>query len=99
MKHIDKFVLKIFYQFLQDKNYYNLYEKNLTSMGGWTYRSHCFCEPPPSSFLASMSNIKPIKLISLAFMWRTTEEGWDFWNKVNDEWISYYNGKIKSIKI
>ena len=94
MKHKDKFVLKVFYQFLKDKNYYNSYEKNLTSMGGWAYRKYCYCEQSPSRFLASMSKSNPVRLISLAFRWRTTEEGWDFWNKVNDEWDSYYNEKI-----
>lgn len=96
MKHVDKFVLKIFYQFLKDKNYYNSYEKNLTSMGGWGYRSYWNCEQPPSRFLASMSKTQPIQLISLAFRWSSTEEGWYFWDKVDGEWFYYYNEKCRT---
>ena len=32
----------------------------------------------------------PSQFLNLSFVWADTEEGWDFWNKVNKEWFKIY---------
>lgn len=95
MKYQDKYVLKCFYNFLKNKNIYNLYEKNLISCSGLYYRNIIDCETSPQKFLASISGTCPTLLISLSFRWSNTEEGWDFWNKIDCEWCFHYNNVIK----
>lgn len=33
--------------------------------------------------------------IVLSFVWESTKEGWDFWNKVNDDFEEWYNKEEK----
>lgn len=95
MKHQDKYILKCFYNFLKNKNIYNVYEKNLTSCRGLYYRNVIDCEISPQKFIASISRTCPTSLISLSFRWSNTEEGWDIWNKIDCEWRFHYHNVIK----
>ena len=72
---INEKAYKLFFRFIKEKGIYGKWRKNLKEKDLYAI---LFTKRHPSQFL------------NLSFVWTDTEEGWDFWNKVNKEWFKIY---------
>lgn len=82
-------LLQLFYKFLKDNNLYHLYKKNMNIrliQDGYTWYD-----------INNINNVRAFILLSDAFSWRNTNEGYDFWNDINIKWetiiYEYYKAK------
>ena len=77
-----KIILKYFIAFLKENNAYELYIKNLCKKEGKN-NAHLF-------IINAFSEHKLYKgrnLISEAFEWEKTREGWGMWWRLSQQWI------------
>ena len=82
-------ILQLFYKFLKDNNIYYLYKKNinirLIQDGEIWYD------------INNINNVRAFVLLSDAFSWTYTNEGYDFWSKQSTKWetiiYEYYKAK------
>ena len=73
--------IKFLVNFLKERNAYSKYRHNLFLNKGYHYRT----------FLKMYMNSG---LISNAFSWRGTKEGFDYWLKLYDEFVEKYCEKF-----
>ena len=73
--------IKFFVRFLKERNAYDKYRHNLFLNKGCNYKT----------FLKMFMNGG---LISNAFSWRDTKEGFDYWEKLYDEFVEKYCEKF-----
>ena len=84
-----------FFRFLKNRNCFAQFIKHFNSEEGisermfWANRSHkaAFKEEISSGFVSYFDNLrKPSDLLQYAFLWDKTEEGYEFWMAIGDEW-------------
>lgn len=73
-------MIRIFVSFLKKTNSYAKFRRNYCHFIGYA-KSFCF-----------MSYFKDMKCedwVYWAFFWASTEEGWDYWERINELWKLY----------
>ncbi len=82
-------IIKKFYKFLKYNGLLEIYIKNLYSKNGKRYRKMFGHENDPFNFLLFTFKYNEKKLISESFAWVGSDEGYDFWKKINRKWRDY----------
>ena len=78
MKFIER--KKLFIRFLKENNAYSFYVKNLKSSKRRLFIIDNLVEK-------AMTNITCSEILS-SFSWRYTNEGFDFWDELNNKWMT-----------
>lgn len=82
-------IIKKFYKFLKYNGLLEIYIKNLYSENGERYRKIFGYENDPFNFLLFTIKYNEKKLINEPFSWAETNEGYNFWKKINIKWRDY----------
>ena len=82
-------IIKKFYNFLKYNGLLEIYIKNLYSENGERYRKMFGHENDPFNFLLLTSKYNEKNLINESFAWIMSDEGYDFWKKINIKWRNY----------
>lgn len=98
-KRYNKTSKEMFIEFLKEMNSYDKFETNLKNnllkKSNTGYDSITF----PYFEINSLCKYLDVpRYIVMAFVWENTDEGYYFWEKLNDKWCTRYDGMIKQIK-
>lgn len=83
MKQKDK--LKIFIRFLKKHKAYHKYLSNCFSNNGYNVRSNVNNQLTVNDFIQHELQNRCL-FINTAFLWDETNEGYEFWHKIFNEW-------------
>ena len=72
--------IKIFLKFLKDKHYYSIFRQNFSSPKGYSiHREHFIFR------LYENKHWRNSSLLAWAFIWKKSNEGYDFWLNIYNE--------------
>ena len=84
MDDFKRVILCICVRFLKERGIYNIFIKNL---GG---------KKDIGEYIINLFNISSLPtFIRNGFIWNDTDEGYSFWSKVNNDWVSYITSTSK----
>ena len=75
--------VKLFLRFLKEKKIYNKWRHNVIAK---------------HSLYFNLYSRDPFNVLLSSFYWVDTEEGWNFWDEINDKWCKTYKKVLKYFK-
>lgn len=97
-KRYNKTPKEMFIEFLKEMNSYDKFETNLENNITKPHKEYDLITFPYFEINSLCKYLCVPNYIMYAFSWENTDEGYQFWEKLNDKWHSRYNGMIKQIK-
>ena len=88
-KIMSKIYSKHFIKFLRENNCYDEYLYNIKSENGSDGRER-WSHPRDIVSFFHKYYAEPYRWILSSFEWSVTNEGYDFWSKINDTWCECY---------
>ena len=79
----------MFFRFLKHNKAYKSYIDELSNDNAISFRTYNGYNhlKGPSDFIILQTHIDPYYLISMAFQWRHTKQGIEYWRTLNHKWV------------